>query len=288
MTEAKPPDARTWVHESGGLRVGNFALCANFPPRTVLKNPGCLGKWLAPLCMGAWRLHTGNTDHDWNSLEVLEAPGFWPLPRMTVRVPGPAGAAVELSAFSPVAAHDADTCSLPVICLEFRLSGAAEVNIHFDLSVMGGFPLEVRTEDGAHASVSLNADKPSVRMAFISLHPDDAAARKFSDAESLARRVFHDWAFLRESTAALSARLPDTGGLGDILRVYMGAAVYLTRITRRGEVLRGDEWYILDEDIRRIVEIRAYYASPVDRAAPVNALHGFDYAGRGYTLSAPQ
>ena len=58
--------------------------------------------------------------------------------------------------------------------------------------------------------------------------------------------------------------------------------------TRRGEVLRGDEWYILDEDIRRIVEIRAYYASPVDHAAPVNALHGFDYAGRGYTLSAPQ
>lgn len=235
--QPKPPDARTWVHESGGLRIGNFALCANFPPRTVLKNPGRLGKWLASLCQGAWRLHTGNTDHDWESLDLLEAPGFWPLPRMKVRVPGTADAAVELSAFAPVGAHDADTSSLPVICLEFRLSGSAEVNIHYDLSVVGGFPVEVRTEDGAHASVSLSVDSPSSRMVLISLEPDDAAARLFSDAELLARRVFHDWVFLRESTAALSARLPDTHGLGDILRVYMGAAVYLTRVTRRGEVL---------------------------------------------------
>lgn len=57
--------------------------------------------------------------------------------------------------------------------------------------------------------------------------------------------------------------------------------------TAVGQVLRGDEWYVFNEDVTRIVEIRAYYASPVNRAEPVNALHDFDYAARGYHLSPP-
>ncbi|WP_028240390.1 nuclear transport factor 2 family protein [Stutzerimonas azotifigens] len=54
-----------------------------------------------------------------------------------------------------------------------------------------------------------------------------------------------------------------------------------------GEVLRGDEWYVFDENIERIVEIRAYYASPVNKAESENKLFGFDYPGRGYSLEAP-
>ncbi|NTH16587.1 nuclear transport factor 2 family protein [Agrobacterium rhizogenes] len=57
--------------------------------------------------------------------------------------------------------------------------------------------------------------------------------------------------------------------------------------TGTGEVLRGDEWYIFDEGITRIVEIRAYYASPVNKSEPINRLHEFDYEGRGYALSPP-
>ncbi len=53
------------------------------------------------------------------------------------------------------------------------------------------------------------------------------------------------------------------------------------------QVLRGDEWYIFNEDITRISEIRAYYASPVDRTNAVNGLHDFDYAARGYHLAPP-
>ncbi|MCU0905875.1 MAG: nuclear transport factor 2 family protein [Rhodobacteraceae bacterium] len=58
--------------------------------------------------------------------------------------------------------------------------------------------------------------------------------------------------------------------------------------TAVGEVLRGDEWYVLTPDARRIVEIRAYYASPVSRTGPVNALLGFDYAARGYHMAPPR
>ncbi|NOX40752.1 MAG: nuclear transport factor 2 family protein, partial [Alphaproteobacteria bacterium] len=45
--------------------------------------------------------------------------------------------------------------------------------------------------------------------------------------------------------------------------------------TSVGEALRGDEWYIFNDDISRIEEIRAYYASPVSKAEPVNQLHDF-------------
>lgn len=57
--------------------------------------------------------------------------------------------------------------------------------------------------------------------------------------------------------------------------------------TAVGQVLRGDEWYVFTPDITRIVEIRAYYASPVNRDQPINSLHGFDYEERGYHLSPP-
>lgn len=54
-----------------------------------------------------------------------------------------------------------------------------------------------------------------------------------------------------------------------------------------GEALRGDEWYVFNEDITKIREIRAYYASPVDKSQPINKLHDFDYEGRGYHMTPP-
>lgn len=53
----------------------------------------------------------------------------------------------------------------------------------------------------------------------------------------------------------------------------------------QGTVLRGDEWYIFRDGL--ITEIRAYYAAPAERAAPINELVGFDYAGRGYAIKPP-
>ena len=52
--------------------------------------------------------------------------------------------------------------------------------------------------------------------------------------------------------------------------------------------LRGDEWYVFDEQTGLISEIRAYYASKADPLVPICELHDFDYAGRGYHLQAPQ
>lgn len=54
-----------------------------------------------------------------------------------------------------------------------------------------------------------------------------------------------------------------------------------------GEALRGDEWYVFNADVTRIAEIRAYYASPVNKADKVNGLHGFDYEARGYHMAPP-
>jgi hypothetical protein len=57
--------------------------------------------------------------------------------------------------------------------------------------------------------------------------------------------------------------------------------------TAVGEALRGDEWYVFNEDVTRIREIRAYYAAPVDKSQPMNKLHDFDNAGRGYHMAPP-
>jgi ketosteroid isomerase-like protein len=58
--------------------------------------------------------------------------------------------------------------------------------------------------------------------------------------------------------------------------------------TRQGKALRGDEWYEFDASLGLITEIRAYYASP--QAADLDRLElaEFDYAGRGYSLEAPE
>lgn len=50
--------------------------------------------------------------------------------------------------------------------------------------------------------------------------------------------------------------------------------------------LRGDEWYVFDEQSGLIKEIRAYYASPADKQVSINELVDFDYAARGYHLEA--
>lgn len=55
---------------------------------------------------------------------------------------------------------------------------------------------------------------------------------------------------------------------------------------KQNTMLRGDEWYVFSER-GLIQEIRAYYASPQDRGLTALELGGFDYAGRGYPLRAP-
>lgn len=57
--------------------------------------------------------------------------------------------------------------------------------------------------------------------------------------------------------------------------------------TKSGEVLRGDEWYIFNDDTTKIREIRAYYGAPLDKSVKVNQLNDFDYLGRGYTMAPP-
>lgn len=51
-----------------------------------------------------------------------------------------------------------------------------------------------------------------------------------------------------------------------------------------GTALRGDEWYVFDEQSGLIKEIRAYYASPADKGVAINELVNFDYRARGYHL----
>jgi hypothetical protein len=65
------------------------------------------------------------------------------------------------------------------------------------------------------------------------------------------------------------------------------AVIEWTHFKRKaGVMLRGDEWYKFSER-GLIEEIRAYYASPQDPSLRVLEIAGYDYAGRGYPMSAP-
>ncbi len=57
--------------------------------------------------------------------------------------------------------------------------------------------------------------------------------------------------------------------------------------TRQGRVLRGDEWYVFDDETGLISEIRAYYASPQAPDLTRLELAEFDYASRGYSTGVP-
>lgn len=53
-----------------------------------------------------------------------------------------------------------------------------------------------------------------------------------------------------------------------------------------GEVIRGAEWYEFNSD-GKIVEIRAYYASPRNSSRKINELEGFPYAEKGFAIEPP-
>ena len=55
---------------------------------------------------------------------------------------------------------------------------------------------------------------------------------------------------------------------------------------RKGEVLRGAEWYHLD-DAGLITELRAYYACPTHEGVAVHQIGEFPYAERGYSTEPP-
>ena len=63
------------------------------------------------------------------------------------------------------------------------------------------------------------------------------------------------------------------------------AVIEWTHVKRKqGLILRGDEWYRFD-DKGKILEIRAYYASPTHDGVTEHRIGGFDYMGRGYPLA---
>lgn len=57
--------------------------------------------------------------------------------------------------------------------------------------------------------------------------------------------------------------------------------------TCQDTLLRGDEWYRFDRATGKIIEIRAYYASPQPAEGGRLELGGFDYEGRGFPLVSP-
>ena len=57
---------------------------------------------------------------------------------------------------------------------------------------------------------------------------------------------------------------------------------------KSGRRLRGVDWYVFDRATGLIAEVRAYYAADEHRGQATHELGGFDYAKRGYPMTAPK
>ncbi len=78
-----------------------------------------------------------------------------------------------------------------------------------------------------------------LRFLVVILDAQGLAARRFSGGAELASFVYGQWDALAGQARQLEAALPASGydDLDEILRWYLGAAVYLTKCTRDGDVL---------------------------------------------------
>jgi methyltransferase len=95
---------------------------------------------------------------------------------------------------------------------------------------------------------------------------------------------------IAENWCSMVARIGSTWALEQVLISpdgRTGVAEWTHYKTTDGTVLRGDEWYVFDEQSGLISEIRAYYASPQDQTRNRMELEGFDYGARGYSTEQP-
>jgi len=60
-----------------------------------------------------------------------------------------------------------------------------------------------------------------------------------------------------------------------------------TRFDGKGRLIRGAELYVFEPNSFQIMELRPYFAAPVQVELPRQELQDFDYAGRGYPTTRP-
>jgi hypothetical protein len=65
------------------------------------------------------------------------------------------------------------------------------------------------------------------------------------------------------------------------------AALEWTRFDRAARVVRGVDWFVFEPQTIRIREVRPYFAVLPRPDLTRQEMQDFDYAGRGYPMSAP-
>jgi SnoaL-like protein len=65
------------------------------------------------------------------------------------------------------------------------------------------------------------------------------------------------------------------------------AALEWTRFNRSARVVRGVDWFVFEPQTVRIREVRPYFAVSPRPDLVRQEMQDFDYAGRGYPMSAP-
>lgn len=260
------------VKTSAGYPIGNFGIAGQiggngaFLSRS-LGNPCEEGPWLEEVFEGCLKVRLADTVLATHDFSGVEAERSFPFARLALRDPRLAGLLIEIRAFSPVAAADAFTSSLPVILTEITLQNTTkqemDIKLELTLDSLGGKRFgpegvgqvlavmqggdECAAEKSelsikAFCSVKVCAeDRRSVRLFTALYDPDGYYTDRISNVEEMVEYASSHYEALREATESFASRLPSTGNdtLDSYLRWYVSAGVFLTRITRNIVITMG-------------------------------------------------
>lgn len=253
------------VKSSAGYPIGNFGIAGQVGGNGAflyrsLGNPCEEGPWLEEVFEGCLKVSDGKVALATHDFVDVESRRFFPFAELTLKDARLAGLETHIQAFSPVAAADAFTSSLPVILAEITLRNTTkkvlEIKLELTLKSLGGKRFgpdgvgqvsavlldgdEGKSEKSADSfctscAVKLDAGgMRRVRLVTALYDPDGYYTDRITGVEEMVRYTSENWIALRCATDNFSSRLPSTGDdtLNSYLRWYISAGVFLTRITK--------------------------------------------------------
>lgn len=169
--------------ERSGFACANFGIAGEFSPEgqvfgQVMVNPSRLGEWLWELGHGSLAFAWGSTMVRTEELEIREIHRDWPLAEMTVADSRFDELAIEVKAFAPIADHDPQTTSLPLLLLEIGARNLSDASVTFDAAFT--FTLAEARAAGAFESALFASGDDTYRVGFL---PHVALATDQPEAE---------------------------------------------------------------------------------------------------------
>ena len=255
---------------TGGYPIGNFGICGQINSSgeflsSVLVNPSKQGGWLERTQGGSLTVSEDKVALKTSNFGSIETDILFPTACVTVKDARLPDLAVSFTTFAPVVSENEFTTSLPLLISEITVLNSSDRDRKLNLAFQAGDTIDqlpISTEinpdiqriwfgfvgadalaaDAASASVTISAGgQTTIRFLYAFHDPNGYYTDKLPTVEDLVRHGVENHASMKKATQVFTSLLPSVGDpqLDRILRWYLPAAVYLTRITNSFVITMG-------------------------------------------------